>query len=396
MTPSTGRRTLVAACAAHVLHDGLIDSILVFLPIFQSQFTLSYGLVGLMRSTATGTMAAAQIPAGALAGTIGNRIVLAAGTILAGVGYLCMGLGGGFIGALAGLALVGFGASAQHPVASELVAGTRDGAARRLALGFYNFTGDLGKMTLPPLAALLLLVLDWHIVAIILFGIAALVGAALLALLPQDGPHPVAQETADPVTGSPDTKPFRLLVGIGLCDSATRMAFLTFLPFLLASRGGTVETTGLALSLLFAGGAAGKFVCGWLGTRIGPILSVILSEILTAVMIAVVAFAPLHATLALLPLLGIALNGTSSILYGSVAELVPDSARRRAFAIFYTATVGSGAIAPVLAGAFVDRAGLVAMLFGTALLALCVVPLALLLRPAFQAPLSGSSTSPSR
>ena len=42
-------------------------------------------------------------------------------------------------------------------------------------------------------------------------------------------------------------------------------------------------------------------------------------------------------------LLGVALNGTSSVLYGSVAELVPEQARRRAFALFYTATIGAGA-----------------------------------------------------
>jgi hypothetical protein len=46
----------------------------------------------------------------------------------------------------------------------------------------------------------------------------------------------------------------------------------------------------------------------------------------------------------LLPL-GIALNGTSTVLYGSVAELAPDSRRAHAFAVFYTATLGAGAVA---------------------------------------------------
>ena len=382
---SRAKRILAATCGVHALHDGLIDGILIFLPIFQSQFSLSYGLVGLMRAMATGTMAAGQIPVGTLADRLGSRTLLVAGTALAGFGYLCAGLGGSFAGAVAGLVLIGLGASVQHPVASELIAASRDGAARRMALGIYNFSGDVGKMTLPPLAAVLILVFDWRIVCAILCAIAVAVSAGLRFALPADAPHVAALQTPKAEgDATPNTRPFRLLIAIGIFDSATRMAFLTFLPFLLVARGGTVETTGLALSLLFAGGAAGKFVCAWLGARIGPIASVVVSEVLTALAIVAVVVAPLGMLLALLPLLGVALNGTSSILYGSVAELVPESSRRRGFAMFYTATVGSGAVAPILAGAIVDHADLGTMLFGTALIALFVVPLAIGLRPAFE------------
>ena len=55
---------------------------------------------------------------------------------------------------------------------------------------------------------------------------------------------------------------FPLLFSIGLIDSATRMAFLTYLPFLLTQKGASVATVGIALTLVFAGGAAGKLACG--------------------------------------------------------------------------------------------------------------------------------------
>ena len=381
------RRTLASACAAHALHDGLIDSILVFLPIFQAQFALSFAAVGFLRATANGTMAAMQIPAGHLAGRIGGRATLVLGTLVAGGGYLAASLSSGLLTLLAGLALIGLGASVQHPIASELISGAYASAQRRMALGIYNFTGDVGKTILPPTAALLLTVLDWRIVCATIFAIALAIGLSLLAALPDE---PFAEPAADAggasaaITDGRMT-PFRVLLAIGVCDSAVRMAFLTFLPFLLTAKGGSIETTGLALSLIFFGGAAGKFVCAWLGARIGPIPTVILTEFLTAVAIAAVAVLPLAVALACLPLLGVALNGTSSVLYGSVAELVPEQARRRAFALFYTATIGAGAIAPVVAGLFIDRAGLAAMLGLTALVALLVIPLALVLRPAFRA-----------
>jgi len=60
-----------------------------------------------------------------------------------------------------------------------------------------------------------------------------------------------------------------VLLLIGIIDSATRMGFLTFLPFLLKARGADLPTVGIALMLIFAGGAAGKLVCGYLGSVLG-------------------------------------------------------------------------------------------------------------------------------
>jgi hypothetical protein len=44
------------------------------------------------------------------------------------------------------------------------------------------------------------------------------------------------------------------------------------------------------------------------------------------------------------------LNGTSSVLYGTVPEVVPAKRIERAFALFYTSILGSSALAPVLYG----------------------------------------------
>ena len=396
------RQTFVLACVAHAMHDGFIDGILVFLPIFQTHFGLSYAAVGLLRATATGTMATLQVPAGRLADRTGARWLLAGGTAAAALGYFFASLGQTAIGVFAALALIGVGASVQHPIASELIAASTTGSRRRMALGLYNFMGDVGKTIVPPLAALLVTVLDWRIVCTIICGIGLVVAAGLAARLPRDANSPAGATNSSedaPHRAPASANPFRVLIAIGILDSAARMAFLTFLPFLLTAKGSALEVVGLALSLLFVGGAVGKFACAWSSTRIGPIATVIVSEGLTSVLVIAVALLPLTAALACLPLLGAALNGTSSVLYGSVAELVPDTRRRHAFAVFYTATVGSGAIAPVLAGVFVDRAGLVAMSISVAVIALAIVPLALGLRRVFvlldaQAPLSGASTSP--
>ena len=137
---------------------------------------------------------------------------------------------------------------------------------------------------------------------------------------------------------------FPLLLSIGIVDSATRMGFLLFLPFVLKDKGATVQTVGLALTLVFAGGAAGKLACAFIGARIGAIGTVWLTEDLPAVGILALIPLPLDAALVLLPLIGVALNGTSSVIYGSVPDLVEPQWRTRALSIFYTGTIGSGAI----------------------------------------------------
>ena len=81
---------------------------------------------------------------------------------------------------------------------------------------------------------------------------------------------------------------FPLLLAIGVIDSATRMGFLTFLPFLLQAKGAGVPQIGLALTLLFAGGAAGKLVCGFLGARLGVLPTVLLGARFSPTQLAVI------------------------------------------------------------------------------------------------------------
>ena len=81
------------------------------------------------------------------------------------------------------------------------------------------------------------------------------------------------------------------------------MGLLIFLPFILKGKGASLSETGLALVLVFAGGAAGKFICGWLGARIGVLWSVVFTEMGTAAAIILVLILPLPATWIMLPLL---------------------------------------------------------------------------------------------
>jgi predicted MFS family arabinose efflux permease len=215
-----------------------------------------------------------------------------------------------------------------------------------------------------------------------LLGFIAAVG--IFQLTPRFAAEPTAvaeAANAAQTVGAASRSGFPLLLGIGVLDSATRMAFLTFMPFVLLAKGASLPTIGLALTLVFAGGAAGKLVCTFVGARIGAIRTVYLTEGLTTLAILALLPLPLEAALVLLPVIGVALNGTSSVLYGSVPELVAPATRTRAFGIFYTGTIGAGAVAPALYGLVGDALGVTTTMIVIAGVCLFTLPLAFVLRP---------------
>jgi MFS family permease len=113
--------------------------------------------------------------------------------------------------------------------------------------------------------------------------------------------------------------------------------------------------------------------------------SVIATEIVTAWLIVTTLFVPLSMMLVLLPFLGVVLNGTSSVLYGTVPELAPKGDTARAFALFYTSVIGAGAFAPIAYGAIADHSSQSFGVISSGVTALLTVPLILMLRPALVA-----------
>ena len=389
--PAHSRRTLAACCGAHVLHDGFSDMLYVLFPVWQAAFGLSFAQVGLLKTLYSGSMAALQLPASLLAERVGERMLLTLGTLVAATAFVAAGWTGGFLGLALCLMLGGAGASVQHPLGAALSSQAFDGARQRAALGTYNFSGDVGKVLLPALCAALLAVLDWHAVTPLMGALGFAAALAIWFAVPRTRQPAAAAETpaaaaaAAAAPGSLANPGFISLAAIAVIDSAARMGFLTLLPFALIAKGASVTQVGFALSLTFAGGAAGKFICGLIAARAGVLRTTILTELATAAGIVALPPLSLEAALLLLPVLGVALNGTSSVLYGTVAELVPGARRARAFGMFYTLTIGAGALSPSLYGLLGDAIGIARTFAAIAAVVLLVLPLTLVLRPALRA-----------
>ncbi len=390
---SRPRAVLATASSTHFVHDGFSDILYVLLPVWASEFSLSLVQVGILRSVYTGAMALFQIPAGVLAERWGERRLLAAGTALTACSFIAAGAVGGFLSLMVLLIVAGFGSGVQHPLSSSLVSRAYEAGGRRAALGTYNFAGDLGKVVVPAAVALGATIIGWRAAAAG-YGVIGLAAAvAILIVLarltagsaPAEVPAP-AGAPAPSGWGIRDARGFQALSAIAVIDNSTRTALLTFLPFVLIGKGLTVAGVGGALALLFAGGAIGKLVCGVAAERVGIIRTVVLTESATALGILAVVATPLPVALTLLLPLGIALNGTSSVLYATVADLVTADRRSRAYGLFYTISIGASSLGPTLYGLVGDAVGAGATLLLVSVIVLATIPLCLVLRPAVTMP----------
>jgi len=390
MIQQRARTTLAASCIIHFLHDGCSDLLYVLLPVWAREFSLSFAQVGLLRAGYSGTLALFQVPSGYLAERWGEPRILAAGTFLTAVGFFCVGTAGGFVPLLVFLMIGGLGSSTQHPLSSSLVSRAYEEGRRRVAIGTYNFSGDLGKMTWPACTALVTAWMGWRWVAqgIGLVVLAAAVGIffILVSLLgsPPDSLATSGGDRPGNGWGIRNAWGFSLLSMIHGIDNGSRTVFLTYMPFLLLEKGAGMDLMWLALGVTFAGGATGKFVCGLLAERWGIIRTVLFTEAFTGLGILLLLALPVTPALFLLPILGIALNGTSSVLYGTVAELVGPERRSRVYGLFYTIGIGTGALAPPLFGLLSDAAGIPVTLAVLAVVIFATLPLAHLLRPAVE------------
>jgi MFS family permease len=143
-----------------------------------------------------------------------------------------------------------------------------------------------------------------------------------------------------------------------------------------------LDPTGVSwtFTIVFVGGALGKFGCGWLGDRFGSTALIVTTELITVGALALFPSVPLMVVLPLALAFGFVLNGTSSVLYATVADLVDERRRSRGYGLYYTLVNGASALAPVLYGLLGDRSGLLAIFAALAATNLLTVPLALAIR----------------
>ena len=356
------RRVLLFGSTTHILSDLFFALLIPLLPTIKNDLQLSYTEIGMLRSAFSGASAVLQIPAGFLAEHVGEFWMLLGGNAWVSIGLIGMAVMPGFWSLISMTIIGGLGGGTQHPLASSMVSRAYESSGRSSAVGTVNFAGDLGKMLAPASAAGLLLFGTWRtalwvVGAIGLFFMAA--GIPLKSKLDLGKPLQQVSSSITEQNGSASKlSGFIVLTVIGILDNAVRNGALILFPFILIERGMTEGQITLMLFLLFAGGAAGKYVCGWLDERVGTIPLIWLTKGMTAALIISTLIAPAISLWPLAVILGVGLNGTSSVLYATVAKFIPAQRRARYYGYFYTTNEIGTVGAPLAYGLIADQMGL--------------------------------------
>ena len=380
------RKVLVFGSVTHIWSDLFFALLIPLLPYIKNDLNLSYTQVGLLRSIYSGSSAVLQIPAGFLAENTGEFWMIISGNIWVSVGLILMGIVPGFYSLLMASALGGLGGGTQHPLASSMVSRAYDTSGRSSAVGTVNFAGDIGKMFAPVVAAFFMFLSGWRM-AMWAVGIAGAVFMCILVVFkrgfePDEPDKSNIQEVENSVEchEKANISGFVVLTGLGILDSAVRNATLILFPFILLERGMGEDQLVVALFLLFAGGASGKYICGWMNDRTGTITLIWLTKGGTVCLLGASLFISPFFLWPVAIVLGIGLNGTSSVLYATVARFIPASLRPRYYGYFYTTNEIGTIGAPLLYGFIADMIGLRSSILIMSVITSAILPSSLALK----------------
>ena len=385
----------------HIFNDGYLTSLALLLPFIAADFDLDYAEAGLIKSTTSIAISAAQIPAGLAAERFGEILILGLGTAWFSLSYAAMLVVAGYPLVLLLAFSGGVGGGAFHPVGTALIANVFPEERSGAAIGTLNSCGDVGKVVFPAVVGMLVVVIGWRWT----FAVEGAAGAVLALLYLFFFRREIVerlQQLRRQRQGAVDQsdrrdrslrgrlagwgicapRQFTLYTTIGFVDVAARTAVTAFLGFALFEAGiEDGETLGWLMSLHFFGGAIGKLLCGMVVGRWGSRSVILATEVLTVLGCLAMPSVPSGWPLLLfLPAFGFVLNGTSSAIYIGLAPTFTREQRSRGYALYYSINFFSVALAPVLFGLVADAFELRAVFLSAGLVMAMGLPLVFFMR----------------
>ena len=380
------RNVLVTTSFFHFFQDGFIYAIFVLLPAISNDFELSFSQAGMLKFCLSGVASILQIPAVFIAEKVGEATSLIAGFGWLSAGYMVMATSPSFVFLLLLKLLAGLGHSVQHPIATSIVSKVFENGRLGTSVGTLNLAGDIGKVCVPFFVTLILVSMGWRS-SLLVLGLLG-VSLSVIAGFVRNKISPTDIKKKHLSVGSLHANKgfeilkrsnFILFCIIGLIDCSTRMTVFTFIPFLSQHKGLARDKVGFIVTLIFFGGMFGKFVCGYLVDRLGGEKVIMVTEFLTALFVIILLYtSSIYFYIPLALILGVTLNGSSSVLYSLVASFFQLEDRTRGYALFYTIYLLSGAVGPVLYGRLGDVLGLYAIFISLSVATFFTIPVILL------------------
>jgi FSR family fosmidomycin resistance protein-like MFS transporter len=355
---------LAAVSLCHLLND-MIQSLLPSIyPILKVSFHLDFGQIGMITLVY-------QIVASLLQPFIGlytdrrpMPYALAMGMCFTFTGILLLATASKFSLLLLAAAVVGTGSAVFHPESSR-IARLASGGQHGFAQSFFQVGGNTGSAVGPLLAALIVLPLGQRGVA--WFSIAAMAGILVLIGVGRWRSHHLSRSTVGHVHSDPSPAlPRRSVVrAIAVLTAlvfskyfylASMVGYFTF--YLITRFHLSVRSSQLHLFVFLGAVAAGAFLGGPIGDRIGPRYVIWVSILGVLPFTLMLPYANLFWTGILSAIIGFVLASAFSAILVYAQELLPGRVGLVS-GIFFGLAFGMGGIGAAVLGHIADLTSIV-------------------------------------
>ncbi|NLP85276.1 MFS transporter [Microbacterium sp. CFH 90308] len=285
------RRTPIALLSiSHAFVDVYQGAVAALVPFFVLEREYTYAAAATIVLAASLLSSVVQPIFGAVIDRRPMRLFLPASTLVAGAGIALAGVGDVYVFTVIAVGISGFGVAAYHPAAAVAVRAVSPSDPR--AMSWFSLGGNVG-FALAPLLVVGVMSLG-GLEASPLLAVPAVAGAVvcLLALRTPASSRP-RQEAPGEQPPPNDWGSFGRLTAAVMCRSVVFVGLSAFVALYVAERTGDGAVGGaVALFILYAGGAAGTLLGGYLAARWPRIAIVRWSYAATIVAVAGIVWVP--------------------------------------------------------------------------------------------------------
>jgi MFS transporter, FSR family, fosmidomycin resistance protein len=319
---------LGAISFCHMLNDTLQALLPAIYPLLKGGFDLSFTQIGLLTLVFQVTASLLQPVVGFYTDRKPWPFSLPFGMGASLLGLVLLAFARSYPMLLAGAALLGTGSSVFHPESSRL-ARLASGGAHGLAQSLFQVGGNVGSALGPLLAAFFVLPRGQSSLA--WFALLALAGIAILTQLSRWYQSHQKQRTARRASGRPVGLPVgqvRRAIAVLIALIFSKYFYLAsitsyYIFYLMNHFGISAQTGQIYLFIFLAAAAAGTFLGGPIGDRIGR-KAVIWTSILGVLPFTLaLPWVGLEATIALSVVIGLVLSSAFSAIVVYAQELMP-------------------------------------------------------------------------
>jgi FSR family fosmidomycin resistance protein-like MFS transporter len=276
--------TVLLMASAHLVVDGYGNIYAPLLPLLIPRLDLSLAAAGTLAMCFQLAASVSQLGFGHLADRWRPRALLMAGPVVAVCVLSLIGLANSVVTLALVLMLGGLGCAAFHPPAAALahrLGGTRPGTSMSVYISGGTLGFAFGPLLFAPVAER--------------FGLSAtpylaLPGLAIVAFFLRNVPAIPAHSGSD--GGGfralrPYARPLAILYVVVVLRTLAALAFATFMPVMLTSRGFSVAEAGGVIAIYLGASGLGGFLGGPAADRFGARTVIALSLVLSAPFLAV-------------------------------------------------------------------------------------------------------------